>query len=128
MLQKMKNKDFLNGEKLYGDDFDENQIKQWFIEEEEAYFVLINNSKDYKYNYHAINQNLGFKYLPKNRTYNHAISFGGAYGDEIIPIIDKIKNLTIIEASENMRSEKLMNIIPKYIKPNINGMIDVKSN
>jgi SAM-dependent methyltransferase len=124
----MKNKDFLNGDKLYGDDFDENQIRQWYIEEEEAYFELINNSKDYKYNYHAINQNLGFKYLPENNTYNHVVSFGGAYGDEIIPIIDKIKNLTIIEASENMRSDKLVNIIPKYIKPNISGVIDIESN
>lgn len=119
--------EFLSGEKLYGDDFKYEEIVKWYKEEEEAYSALIKEYKRYVYNYHEINKILGYSYLPKEIIFKTAMSFGGAYGDEIIPIKDKIEKLIIVEASDVLRSKEIEGIIPNYIKPSITGVLSVEN-
>lgn len=117
--------DFLSGKKLYGDDFNEDEIMQWYKDEEEGYANLGSNIKDkYSYQYHAMNEQYGFKYIDKNRIFKNALGFGSAYGHEFLPIINQIEKLTIIEPSEQLRSNQLGNIEPRYIKPNVSGVLD----
>lgn len=113
---------YLSGEQLYGNDFDFEQIKKWYEEEAEGYANLGSSDKaNYDYAYHEINKIHGFKYLPKDRQFEHALGFGSAYGYELLPVLDKISKMTIIEPSDNLVSEQLGHLKPIYVKPKIEG-------
>jgi SAM-dependent methyltransferase len=114
---------YFSGEYLYGDDFTIEQIKKWYEDEAEAYSNLRNEAEHhYRYYYHQLNWQHGFKYL-KQINFENVLGIGAAWGHEFLPIIDKIKNLTIIEPSKRLRSEKIRNITPNYVMPEIDGKI-----
>lgn len=117
--------DYFDGSKLYGDDFSHIEIKKWFEEESEGYANL--GSKDrskYKYPYHNMNLFYGFNRLPKEYVFSTALGIGSAYGDEFLPIIDRINAITIVEPSDQLVSERIGNIIPIYSKPLENGHLN----
>ena len=118
----------LKGFILYGDDFTEEEITQWFKEEEEAYADLgAKNKKTYLYKYHEWNKQLGFNYLNRVR-FSNALGLGSAYGDEFLPIIEKIDNLIIIEPSKAFTKEKKIKDTPcTYLKPLPSGEILLES-
>lgn len=119
---------YLSGEAIYGDDFDIEQIQQWYEEEAEAYANLgSKNADEYVYSYHELNKLHGFKYL-KGRTFENVLGLGAAWGHEFYPIIDKITNLHIVEPSDNLRSEKLGNLVPLYKKPAVSGELPYPDN
>jgi SAM-dependent methyltransferase len=121
------NKYFL-GEALYGDEFTIDEIKKWYEEEAEAYADLGSKELDkYEYGYHPLNLLHGFKYL-KGKKFENVLGLGAAWGHEYHPIINDITNLYIIEPSENLRSEKIKQIVPVYTKPNVDGTINYPDN
>ncbi len=114
---------YLKGTKLYGDDFNVEQIKQWFDEETEAYANLgSNDQSNYIYYYHELNKVHGFNNLPDHQ-YNEVLGVGSAYGHEFEPILERIVNLTILEPSDQLTSTKIGNIKPSYVKPTIDGVL-----
>jgi len=120
--------EYLNGNKLYGNDFSLEQIKQWYLEESEGYAELGNsNAKTYKYGYDLLNKKYGFDKL-KVSEFGNVLGMGSAWGHEFQPIISKINKLTIIEPSDNLVSQKIGNLKPIYIKPNIDGSLELDSN
>lgn len=117
------------GKAVYGDDFNIDQIKAWYNEESEAYADLGSKEKDtYNYGYHKINHLHGFKYLPAATNFERALAFGAAWGHEILPVIDRISELHIIEPSDNLRSETIGNLRPIYSKPTVEGVINYPDN
>lgn len=119
---------YLTGEMLYGDDFSIEQIKEWYEAETEAYADL--GSKDisnYSYGYHELNTLHGFDVLP-NKQFNHVLGFGAAWGHEFEPILSRLNNITIIEPSDNLRSDKIGNVIPSYVKPEVDGTLVFEDN
>ena len=124
----MLENDYLLGEKLYGDDFTIDQIQQWYVYEKEAYANLgAKNRSDYIYAYHKLNIYLGYKHLPMGK-FTNVLSFGGAYGDELLPIIDRIGNITILEPSDMFKTNNLNGVKLNYIKPSIEGDIPFENN
>jgi SAM-dependent methyltransferase len=114
---------YFSGEALYGDDFTVAQIEQWYRDEEEAYANLGNTElNQYSYHYHALNRLHGFKYL-EGKNFDKVLGLGAAWGHEYFPIIDRIKELYIIEPSEKLRSDKIGDLTPVYSKPNVDGAI-----
>ncbi len=119
---------YFTGEKLYGDDFTLEEIKQWYAEEEEAYANLAKlHGEEEEYIYHELNKYYAYKKL-KGLTFRNALGFGSAFGYEFLPIIGQIENITIIEPSEKLKSDLIGNIKPNYIKPDITGKIPFESN
>jgi SAM-dependent methyltransferase len=103
-------------------------IKQWYEQESEGYANLGNKNKSkYSYGYHIINKVYGFIKL-ENNYFENVLGFGSAWGYEFDPIIMKIKNLTIIEPSDQLRNDKIDKLIPKYVKPEIDGSLKFKTN
>lgn len=116
------------GKELYGDDFTEKQIEQWYKEEAEAYADLgSKNESTYKYHYHNLNKLHGFSKL-NEESFTHVLGMGSAYGVEFEPILNKVKKLTILEPSDNLISNKIGNITPDYIKPEVDGSIKFSDN
>lgn len=114
---------YLEGKKLYGDDFSFDQIMEWYNEEAEGYANLGSKNKNsYSYGYHMMNQIHGYNKI-KTINFGNVLGFGSAWGYEFEPIIKKINNLTIIEPSDNLVNNKIGDLIPKYVKPDINGSL-----
>ena len=117
-------KPYYGGEKLYGDDFDEAQIAEWFEYEKEAYADLGSKEKSsYVYGYHAFNILNGFKHLPKNVKFKNVMGFGAAYGYEIEPIKDMIENLVIIDPSDAFEQTEICGVPVTYVRPSVDGTI-----
>lgn len=116
---------YLNGNVLYGDDFDEQRIAEWYRAEEEGYFELLKDSKfsddSYGYIYTELNELHGFRYLSHVPQFKHALGLGSAYGYEFEPIADRIQKLTIIEPSDNMSNHQIKELRPVYVKPEVDG-------
>jgi SAM-dependent methyltransferase len=110
---------------VIGDDYSLDEMRQWYLDEKEAFAKLTTESKDYEiYRCHAVNTFYGFKFLPKGIHFNNVIGFGSAKGDEFLPIIGSIGNLFILEPSDQLIVSKIGNILPKYIKPAMDGHLD----
>lgn len=123
-----KIKDYFEGKKLFGDDFSQEQILKWYEEETEAYANLgSGNSETYSYLYNEMNKIHGFNKI-KNQHFNNVLGFGSAYGLEFEPIIKQISELTIIEPSDNLLSDKIGNVVPKYVKPSVSGELPFDNN
>jgi SAM-dependent methyltransferase len=113
---------YADGHTLYGDDFSDAEISQWFADEKEGYADLgAKNTESYVYAYHQLNQYHGFQYLQQAH-YKNALGFGSAYGDEFLPIKDKIAQLTIIDPSSAFANIRNVHDIPcKYAQPHPSG-------
>lgn len=115
--------EYLNGQKLYGDDFTPEQIGNWYAEESEGYAELGNKDKSkYRYSYHEVNKLYGFNMLKSDR-FENVMGFGSAWGYEFEPILPKIVNLTIVEPSDNLKNNRLGKLVPNYVKPEVDGSL-----
>lgn len=119
---------YLSGEELIGNNYNLNQIMSWYKDEKEAYseLALIDNS-NYYYKYHAQNNYLGYRHIRQNK-FNNALSFGGAFAHETLPIINNINNLYVVEPSLKLRSKSINGKSINYIEPDPTGDLRFKSN
>jgi SAM-dependent methyltransferase len=116
---------FFTGDKLYGDDFAPDQIKEWFKQESEGYADLGNKDlSTYTYSYHTLNRIHGFRYLKKGIWFEQVMGFGAAWGYEFEPLIHQIGTLTIVEPSDHLRSKYIGPIRPVYVKPRMDGILE----
>lgn len=120
---------YFSGEKLYGNDFNQDQINSWFADEAEGYFNLTQSSGDgkYVYGYHALNRRHGFSQLPQKR-FAHVLGVGSAYGDELAPILAHSDRVSILEPSDGFQSRVLNGVPVSYVKPVASGDIPFDSN
>jgi SAM-dependent methyltransferase len=121
-------KNYLNGDKLWGDDFTGDQLVEWFNDETEGYANLGSRDRNhYKYGYHGLNMRYGYRFTGK-RIFSRAFGLGSAYGDEFLPISARIKRITITEPSEVLRSRDVAGIPIDYVAANPFGKIDCPEN
>lgn len=116
--------EYFLGTKLYGDDFNPDQIKAWYEDEAEGYANLgAKDAQSYRYVYHAVNIRHGYRHLP-SRQFHHALGLGSAYGDEFNPVISRIQKITIIEPSDAFNAKTDINGVPvQYVKPDVGGTL-----
>jgi SAM-dependent methyltransferase len=135
MLEKYMKEEFLTGNNLVGDEFTQEEIEQWYREEEEAYCNLTGANSGKSYAYENINNFYGLKNIlskvKKNKDLN-ILCFGAAYGGEVRAIkkildqFDSVKyRITVIDSSDEMLEsiEKELNVFVK--KAAMNGAIDL---
>jgi len=114
---------YFSGQRLYGDDFSEEEIREWYEDEKEGYASL--GAKDrttYRYAYHSLNAVHGFRYLPERR-FARALGLGSAYGDEFAPIADRIDEVTILEPSDSFVKDDVQGISARWVKPAADGTL-----
>ena len=113
---------YSDGKTLYGDDFSSDRIEAWFHDEEEAYCGLPEQRAPGVYAYHARNWRHGFRHLPCV-SFEHVLCLGGAYGDELFPILGRTKRVTILAPGGEFQNPKF-----EYIKPDISGRMPFADN
>ena len=114
---------YFRGERLYGDDFDSAAIEGWYTDEEDGYSGLVAaRTSSYSYVYHALNRYHGYSRLAAGPI-EHALSFGGAYGDELVPVCKQIARITILEPSGVFKVSELCGRPVTYVKAVPDGSI-----
>ena len=114
--------EFQDGTKLRGDDFTDAEIRQWFLDEEEGYANLgAKDKSSYRYLYHQLNTLSCYRHLDQAARFPKVLGFGSAYGDEFLPIIDQIEELTIVDPSEHFVATEVHGKKCEYVKPAFNG-------
>ena len=114
---------YFAGRRLYGDDFTVEQIREWYEDEKEGYANL--GAKDagaYEYAYHALNERHGFRHLPE-RPLSRVLGIGSAYGDEFVPIADRIGEVTILEPSDSFVRHEVHGKPARWVKPEVDGTL-----
>jgi SAM-dependent methyltransferase len=111
----------LEGKKLYGDEFSPDQVAAWFADEKEATTEI--RGPDWQYKYHELNQFHGYDRLPARR-FSNVLSLGGGDGSELLPLIDTLDRVTILESSEHLRPA----IKAQYVLPETDGSIPFPEN
>lgn len=118
---------YLSGERLYGDDFSGAEIDSWHMDERDAYQLLGEpDPSGHQYSYHALNWLHGYRYLPEGGL-GRGLGFGGAFGDELIPIVHRLSSVTIIEPSRYFWHETIGGYPATYRLPLRHGMLPVES-
>jgi SAM-dependent methyltransferase len=119
--------ELFGAETIYGDDFDERQVQEWYADEREAYAQLIRDSgRDYVYGYRALNELHGYRHLPPVH-FARVLGIGSAYGDEFLPIIERIGRITIVESSGNFASTSVGGVACDYVAASKSGALPFHS-
>jgi len=121
--------EYFYGNLLYGDDFSEAQLHAWYEEEKEGYSgVVLSHQEVYRYHYHELNLFHLFRHA-KIPLGANAIGLGSAFGDEFIPIAERLSKITIIDPSDKFAEHEALNGTPlEYRKPSLNGQLDFPDN
>lgn len=117
MDEKHRFHEYFDGKILYGADFDDEKIVEWFEMEREAYAGLWGAITYNKYAEHGVNIRHCYRFLPKKNNLR-VLAIGSAYGEELLPIKDHVKSFTVLEPSEMFVKSELFGIPTTYIKPN----------
>lgn len=119
---------YLSGKRLYGDDFTQDEIADWFADEAEGYFGLVQSEKKrYSYGYHALNMRHGFAYLPKRR-FAHVLGIGSAFGEELTPILERSDQISILEPADGFKLEAIRGVPVTYVHPHSSGILPFPTN
>jgi SAM-dependent methyltransferase len=113
---------YADGKSLYGDDFSPEEIEAWFRDEQEGCYNLPEERRARLYAYHALNWRHGFRHLPAG-PFERVLVIGGAYGDELLPVLDRAKNITILEPSDGFSNPRF-----EYVKPCASGRMPFADN
>ncbi|MDP1790480.1 MAG: class I SAM-dependent methyltransferase [Methylibium sp.] len=115
---------YFSGAELYGDDFDEQQIAHWFADEEHGYADLHGTDpRRHDYGYTALNVHHGYSALPATRRFRHALGFGSNVGDELVPVLDRIERITLLDASDRYVVNQLRGVPVNYVLAHPSGSI-----
>jgi SAM-dependent methyltransferase len=119
---------YLSGQRLYGDDFDAEQIAHWYADEKEGYADLgARDASTYEYGYHALNSRHAFRFLEGTK-FPQVMGFGSAYGDELLPIISRIGHLTVVDPSDAFRRAEVHGVPATYLRPDPSGTLPMPDN
>jgi SAM-dependent methyltransferase len=112
---------YFSGRELYGDDFDEAGIRQWYAQEEHAYYQLVGTYDKYAYDYHALNDFHAYRFL--DGQYECCVAMGCATGDDVAPLGRRVDHFVAIEPAEKWWKSEIGGRPARYLKPSLYGDI-----
>ncbi|TKB81544.1 MAG: class I SAM-dependent methyltransferase, partial [Nitrospira sp.] len=84
--------------------------------------IWATHPETYQYEFHALNRLHGFRFLPE-RMFQHVLSVGGAFGHELLPIVTRICEITILDPSDAYPGGALHGVPLRYVKPDPTGIM-----
>ena len=119
---------YLNGTKLYGDDFLGEALEGWFADEREGYASIDARGGGHgeKYLSHTKNIRYGFRYLP-DIAFPRVLGFGAADAREIEPVLDRVQTVTVVEPGLAFRTSSFKGVPLEYVVPNPDGTLPLAS-
>lgn len=116
--------EFFSGQRLYGDDFTMEQLQTWYDGEKEGYAgEVLSTPGPYRYHYHELNKFHLFRHIQPLKG-ARAIGLGSAYGHEFLPVADSLRDITIIDPSDEFAAHASLGKTPiEYRKPAVDGKL-----
>ena len=100
--------DYLRGDALVGDDLDARGLAEWYQDEENAFFALYGGeATGESYPFHLVNTEYGYRHLDGISRFNSVLSFGGGFGDELLPIRERVASIAIVESGGDYDASSL---------------------
>lgn len=117
---------FFSGDLLYGDDFDQLQIDQWFKDEEHGYAELHGSDKEkHVYGYEELNVLHGFSRIEERVRFQHVLGFGSNFGDELVPVLARCEKITLLDSSDRFEVTDLKGVPVQYVIADPTGRINL---
>jgi SAM-dependent methyltransferase len=117
----------LSGQRLFGDDLDEDGIEKWFADEERGYFNLSQGEAQKRAEYDVLNEVTLFRYA-RARRYRSCLALGCATGQDIAPIAPLIDQILAIEPTKDFWRDEIAGTPSFYRTPTLRGKIDMADN
>jgi SAM-dependent methyltransferase len=120
---------YLEGDALYGDDFSPDEVARWYADEAEAYAQLRQSTTCESrptYEYHALNHLLGFSQLPAGPI-PHVLGFGSAHAEELRPVLQRIRRLTVVDSSRTLVPDRIDNLPVAFVKATVHGALPLEA-
>jgi SAM-dependent methyltransferase len=125
---------YLSGQKLWGDDFTDEELVKWFNDEAEAYASLTCDGVEYAamspdetYGFKGFNEWYGFRHLPEG-SLGHVLAFGGSDGRELAAVAERSDSITVVEPSQQLRRESVGATRVAYVTPVPSGKLPFEAN
>ncbi|MBL8327723.1 MAG: class I SAM-dependent methyltransferase [Rubrivivax sp.] len=110
------------GEAIYGDDFSDSEIRQWFADEVHGYSSLEHeDARNPVYAYGALDAKYAWPHLPP--VISEALGLGSAYGLEFVQLAGKVQSLTIVEPEQKFWTDQVAGIPARYEMPASDGRL-----
>lgn len=117
---------YFSGQHLYGDDFDQLQIDEWFKDEEHGYAELHGSDKEkHAYGYEELNVLHGFSRINEKTRFQHVLGFGSNFGDELVPVLARCEKITLLDSSDRFEVTELRGVPVRYIIADPTGRINL---
>lgn len=121
---------YLSGRELWGDDFDEDEIREWFAAEENAYAEIgdfsydgVTDTDHVGYAYSELMWWHGWRHIPVSRRFEHVLGIGSAHGGELLPVADRADRISIVEPSERLQIARIRGRPVGHVRPDPTGAI-----
>lgn len=115
--------DYRSGRRLWGDDFAEEQIREWFADEQQAFGdISASAGLDSVYYCHELNRRHLFQHLPRG-TYGHCLAIGCGAGQELALIARQVRHITAIEPVKRQWRKTISGVSATYCFPDPTGKI-----
>lgn len=119
----------LNGQILYGDDFDEQEILAWFNHEKLGYYDLYNTDSQEEQEghlYEHINNYYAFAKL-RGKTFKTCLALGCADGDDVKPLAGQVEKFIAIEPAKEWWRDRIGTKPATYMMPESSGRIPLQN-
>lgn len=116
----------LIGAALYGDHFDDEQIREWFADEEMAYYHL-HASAQMRPEYEVLDKLTLFRHI-RGLHFHTCLGIGSGTGRDIEPLAQQVDNFLIVEPCENFWRSSIGGKPAVFQRPNLRGRIDYATN
>ncbi len=114
----------LEGHELYGEEFSLGQVALWFAEDASGYSRQSGPALEPRnYGYREQNRQTLLRHVPANRRLRHVLGFGSGYGTELVPLADRIEQLTIVEAGHGYGVDPALSMPVEVLQAQATGDI-----
>lgn len=115
-----------SGKALYGDDFTDAQIAEWFADEEKGYFNITQGAAQSRPEYDSMYEMALFRHI-RGRSFETCLGIGSAGGQDVRHIAPMFKRFIIVEPATEMWRDRIGGTPSSYRSPNLRGELDIES-
>ncbi len=114
--------EYYAGHKLWGDDFELDEIREWYLLEENACFEIYDQGRRRMPNNDYLHWQHGYRWALNGRnTLGKVLGLGSGNGEEFRPVRKWIEHLYIVESAAGyFRND----VTTTYVKANVDGSLD----
>jgi SAM-dependent methyltransferase len=118
--------EWFSGLKLYGDAFTDEEIADWFADEQRGYFAITNGAAQRRPEYDALYGLTLFRHV-RGQQFDNCLAIGSAGGNDVRPLAPQVNQFIVIEPTQECWVKQIGGKPASYRAPTLRGKIDMPS-